>query len=264
MNSSLILPSDLKCGYFDCSGFGALKVSPKRVCTMFELEYYPEDAKYSFANEVAYPIRRNWVRICSPGEERYSELPFKAKFVKFSAEGRLADELNKAPRYFYVHQTFEITNLLDEIIEIYTMHSCDDLLLQGKLLTYISLLLSEAICSQMCDLYKYGIIISAQEFIKEHHQESIKLCDIAKAVNLSANYFHTLFTESCGLTPREYLEDYRIKVAKKLLLTTQLTLSEIAEQCGFSSQQYLTTIFKAKVKCPPIRFKQQYQSTYFN
>ena len=264
MSSGLILPSDLKCGYFDCSGFGALKVSPKRVCTMFELEYYPEDAKHSFSNGVAYPIRRNWVRICSPGEERYSELPFKAKFIKFSAEGKLADELNKAPRYFYIDQTFEITNLLDEIIAIYTMHGCDDFLLQGKLLTYISLLLREATRSQLCDFYKNEIIIRAQDFIKEHYRESIKLCDIAKVVNLSANYFHTLFTETCGLTPRKYLEEYRIQVAKKLLLTTQLTLSEIAEQCGFSSQQYLTTIFKSRFKCPPIKFKQQHQSTYFN
>lgn len=264
MNSRLVLPSNLTCGYFDCSGFGALKISPKRVCTMFELEYYPEDAKYSFSNGAAYPIRRNWVRICSPGEERYSELPFKAKYIKFSTEGKLADELNKAPRYFYIHKTLELTTLLDEIIEIYTMHSCDDLLLHGKLLTYISLLLKEASHSQMCDLYKYGIIMRAQEFLKEHYQESIKLRDIAKAVNLSPNHFHTLFKETCGLTPREYLEDYRIKVVKKLLLTTQLTLSEIAEQCGFSSPQYLTTVFKARVKCPPIKFKQQYQSTYFN
>ena len=82
MENRLLLPTNLLCGYFDCATFGQLSVSPKRICTIFEIEYYLEDAGNTYSDGVAYPIRRNWVRLCVPGEERYSELPFKTKYVK--------------------------------------------------------------------------------------------------------------------------------------------------------------------------------------
>ena len=179
-------------------------------------------------------------------------------------EGKLAEILRSAPRYFHVSQSLEANTLLDEIITVYSMQERDDILLYGKLLSYISLVLENANRLDRVDSYQNEMMVSAQEFIKAHHGEPIKLCDIAKAVNLSPNYFHTLFSEACGQTPREYLEEYRIKVAKKLLLTTQLTLCAIAEECGFHNQQYLTTVFKSRVGCSPSQFRSQHQSAYFN
>lgn len=263
MSNKLSLPFNLNCGYFDSHSFGLVKTSPKRVCTTFEVEYFLEDGNYTFCDGRKYQIRRDFVLICSPGEERYSELGFKTKYVKFAAEGKLAEMLNKASRYFHVSRSLEANNLLDEIIMVYTMDERDEILLQGKLLTYISLLLENSRRSVGVDLYKNEIIVTAQEFIKEHCGESIKLCDIAKAVNLSPNYFHTLFADVCKMTPRQYLEEYRLGVAKRLLITTMLTLGEIAEQSGFNNQQYLTKVFKSRVGCTPVQFKRQHQRAYF-
>jgi two-component system response regulator YesN len=60
------------------------------------------------------------------------------------------------------------------------------------------------------------------------------------------------------------LEEYRINTAKRLLLTTQLPLGTVSEQCGFHTQQYLTVVFKAKVGCTPAQFRRQHQSAYFD
>ena len=46
----LTLPTDITCGYFDCSEFGGLKVSPKRKVLKFEIEFYLEDANSTFSN----------------------------------------------------------------------------------------------------------------------------------------------------------------------------------------------------------------------
>lgn len=263
MKNEFLLPTNLTCGYFDCSSFGNLKVSPKRICATFEIEYFLEDGKNTYANGVGYPIRRNFVRICSPGEERYSELPFQTKYVKFSAEGKLAEILKNAPRYFYVSRSMEVRTLLDEIITLHAMQEWDEIQLYGKLLHYISLLLDDADRTRQMDSYPGGVVIQAQEYIKGHYREPIRLYDIAKSVHLSPNYFHTVFSECCRKTPREYLEDYRIDVAKRFLLVTKLSLSEIAEQCGFQNQQYLSTVFKRKVGCSPAQFRQQQQKNYF-
>ena len=180
MSNKLLLPSNLICGYFDSAAFGTIKETPKRTCTMFEIEYFLEDGKNIFLNGNAYHVQKNRVHICLPGDVRNSELPFKTKFVKFYAEGKLADILNAAPRYFRVYRSFEALSLLDEIIAIQTSTECDELLLQGKLLTYISLLFEEANSAQKASSYKRRIVMQSQSYIKEHYSEPIKLSDIAK------------------------------------------------------------------------------------
>ena len=264
MKNELLLPTNLTCGYFDCSSFIPLSISPKRICTTFEIEYFLEDGKNTYSDGNSYRICRNFALICSPGEERYSELPFKTKYVKFAAEGKLAEILKNAPRYFCVLRNHEATTLLDEIITLHTMEAWDEIQLYGKLLAYISLLLGDANHSGTADSYKSKIVVKAQEYMKAHYGETVRLCNIAGAVSLSPNYFHTIFSEVCGQTPREYLEAYRVSIAKRLLLTTQLSLSEIAEQCGFHNQQYLTTVFRSHVDCSPVQFKRTHQKTYFS
>ena len=262
MSNKLILPQAITCGYYDSLNFSSLKRSVQRTSTMFEIEYFLEDGKHTYVGDTAYPISKNFVLICTPGDKRYSDLPFKTKYVKFSVEGRLADVLKSCPRYFHISTSLEALTLLDEIIALHA--SENDLLLYGKLLNYISLLADNANRWASGDLYQNEIIEKAQEFINDNYREQIRLSDIANAVNLSPNYFHTIFSKNCGKTPRQYLEDYRISVAKKLLLTTKLTLEDIAERCGFETQQYLTTVFKAQTGFSPAQFKRQHQSTYFN
>ena len=40
MNNELLLPAKITCGYFDCSSFASLKVSSKRICTVFEIDIH--------------------------------------------------------------------------------------------------------------------------------------------------------------------------------------------------------------------------------
>lgn len=263
MSNQLTLPARLVCGHFDSNSFGPIKMTPKRTCTTFEIEYFLEEGNNIFLNDSTYRVKKNCVHICSPGDVRNSELPFKTKFVKFYVEGKLANMLKSAPKYFRVYRSYEALALLDEIIMLSTSSESDELLLQGKLLTYISLILEEADSAQKASSYKRRIVMQSQSYIKEHFCEQIKLSDIARDVNLSPNYFHSLFTEVCGMTPHDYLVEHRINIAKNLLITADLSLSDIAERCGFKNQQYLTSVFKSKIGLSPTHFKKEHQSAYF-
>lgn len=229
---------------------------------MFEIEYFLEDAGNTYTGDVIYPIRRNWVCLCLPGAERHSDLPFKTKYVKFSVEGKIAELLRAAPPYFRVYRTHEALALLDDVISLSTATPPNDILLYGKLLSYLALILEESERSQTVESYKNKLVLRAQNFIQEHYAEPIRLADIAREVNLSPNYFHTLFTEVCGFTPRIYLEQHRVAQAKKLLLTTRLALAEIAERCGFKTQQYLTAVFKEYLSVSPAEFRRHHQNAY--
>ena len=165
MSNQITLPENLICGYFDSATFGTIKTTPKRTCAMFEIEYFLEEGNNIFLNGNSYHVKKNRVHICSPGDVRNSELPFKTKFVKFTVEGKLSDMLIAAPRYFRVYRSFEALALLDEIIMLYTSEEHDELLLHGKLLTYISLILEEANSAQRASSYKRRIVMQAQSFI---------------------------------------------------------------------------------------------------
>lgn len=263
MSNGLILPKEFICGYFDSNVFGPIKKYEKRKCTVFEIEYYLEDGNNISLNKQTYRIKKDHVQICSPGDIRNSELHFKTKYIKFHAEGKLAELLYSAPRYFRIYRSFEALTLLDEIIMLHTSDIPDEILLYAKLLTYISLVLDEADQSKKAKSYKHSIIMQSQNFIKAHYKKQLKLADIANDVNLSPNYFHTIFTDTCGITPHDYLVEYRINIAKNLLITTQLTISDIAERCGFKNQQYMTTVFKTKVGTSPTELRREHQNAYF-
>ena len=66
MSSELILPELLMCGYYDSSLFSSAKVTPKRRCTMVEVEHFLEDGKNIFLNNEAFPIRKTMFSFLYP------------------------------------------------------------------------------------------------------------------------------------------------------------------------------------------------------
>jgi AraC family transcriptional regulator len=74
---------------------------------------------------------------------------------------------------------------------------------------------------------------------------------IAGAINLSPTYFASLFKRATGLSLHQYVIQQRVERAKLLLLTTDLTSTDIALQVGFSSQSHLTQHFKRLTRITP-------------
>ena len=258
---SLALPENIICGYFDCSIFGDLKESPERVRTLYEIEYFLEDGKFTYTEGVAYPIKKGYIRVGAPGERCNSLLPFKTKYVKFSVDGEIGELLKNSPHYFKCHHPFEIEKMLDELISLYQSKSRDDVLLYGKLMVFISLIVSDSKLSSLSQ-DKNDTVQRAKKYISEHISDSLTLLNIANAVNLSPNYFHSLFHGIENATPREYITEYRLSLACELLRTTSLSLSEIAEKCGFCNQQYLSLIFKKKYGISPKEYRKNSGRNY--
>lgn len=80
-------------------------------------------------------------------------------------------------------------------------------------------------------------------FIKDNYQRQISNKDIADSVNYHEFYVNKLIQKQTGVTLHRYLTNYRIRIAAKLLVTTELTVSKISEMCGFSSPAYFISAF---------------------
>ncbi len=87
-------------------------------------------------------------------------------------------------------------------------------------------------------------IEKSRHFIENNYQRDISLSDCAEYVGISSYYLSHMFREQTGQTFVEYLSGVRIRHAEELSLTTDLTIAEIAGQCGYVNVTYFCKVFK--------------------
>ncbi|MBE9190472.1 helix-turn-helix transcriptional regulator [Gloeocapsopsis crepidinum LEGE 06123] len=91
----------------------------------------------------------------------------------------------------------------------------------------------------------------AVTYINEHLEQKLTLAEIADLLQMSPHYFATLFKQSTGLAPHQYITQCRIEQAKRLLTNRELTLIEICQQVGFQSQSHFTKVFRKYTATTP-------------
>lgn len=102
------------------------------------------------------------------------------------------------------------------------------------------------------------LLKAARSYIeKNFDNEEISLNTVAASVNLSPNYFSTIFSQGMGQTFIEYLTYVRMKKAKELLRSSNMKTSEIAYAVGYKDAHYFSYLFKKTQKCTPRDFKTQ-------
>jgi AraC-like DNA-binding protein len=101
------------------------------------------------------------------------------------------------------------------------------------------------------------LITRAKAYIQEHQTESLRLGQVAKAVNSSRFYFCKLFKKATGLSFTDYLSRIRVERARNLLLNPNLRVSEIAFEVGFQSLTHFNRVFKNAVGQSPTRYREQ-------
>jgi transcriptional regulator GlxA family with amidase domain len=96
---------------------------------------------------------------------------------------------------------------------------------------------------------------AAIAFITTNLGTPLRLDDIASAAGVSPFHFARLFRRSTGVSPHRYVTIARIERAKWLLRATPLSIAQVAFECGFASQSYLTTVFRRHVGVTPRTFR---------
>jgi len=84
----------------------------------------------------------------------------------------------------------------------------------------------------------------AKDFLNANLDGDVSLASVAAECNLSVSHFAHAFRRTFGRPPHRWLMERRIDVAEGLLLTSRLTLAEIASKCGFADQSALSRSFK--------------------
>lgn len=92
-------------------------------------------------------------------------------------------------------------------------------------------------------------------YIREHYLEPISAKSVAECFHLTPNYFSEIFKKHTGIGFSAYVKNLRLKFAAKLLLTSDMTVNEIAVKSGFNSTTYFFNSFKAAYGMSPEQFR---------
>ncbi len=97
-----------------------------------------------------------------------------------------------------------------------------------------------------------------KDFIAANYMHDICLREMADLVCMSEDSFSRFFKNKTGRTPNRYVNDYRLGVAARLLLNTQLPVSEIGYSCGFNTLSHFNRLFRESKGCTPSEFRERF------
>lgn len=95
------------------------------------------------------------------------------------------------------------------------------------------------------------------DFIEEHLGQDLSLDTMAHLVQLSPHYFASLFKQSVGQAPHQYVLQRRIQRAKQLLKQPELMIAQVAQCVGFQNQNHFSTAFRRIVGCTPNAYRHE-------
>lgn len=97
-----------------------------------------------------------------------------------------------------------------------------------------------------------------KEYITKNYMHDISLQDMSSLIRMAPDSFSRFFRNKTGRTPNRFLIDYRLGIAARMLVTTQLSVSEIGFSCGFNTLSHFNRLFRESKGCTPSEFREQF------
>ena len=244
-------------------------VTPNRKTTMFELELPMESGGISYIDDTSCPISENMVICAKPGQTRHTRLPFKCYYIHLIAkDGLLHHILSALPNYIEIRDTSRLRELFQMLCQHYSSDEANrELMLQSLVLELVYVLTQHAPLSETSRVPKrnhHQLIGDTLDYINHNLSADLRLEVLCRRAGFTPIYFHKLFKASTGKKLHEYVEEQRIKKAVDLMISTDLSLAQIAYECGFSSQSYFSYAFKRCKGISPRSYAKEVISRYEN
>ena len=264
----MILPDIVAIGIYNSQkSMRNTEISRNRKTTMFEIELPIENGGITYINSESHPIVPDMIICGKPGAVRHTRFPFKCYYIHMILrEGVLYDALMEIPDILETDKRAVYQDIFENLCKYYhTAMDSDQIMLQSLILKLIHTLSKEAKKYTRQESIKRNNDLTVEKvlnYIRENLTEDLSLEKLAEMSSLSPIYFHKCFKASVGKTLRDYVEEQRIKKAANLLVATELSLTDIAFECGFSSQSYFSYVFKRRMRVTPREYAQELQKQY--
>lgn len=160
-------------------------------------------------------------------------------YVKSQLLG-IADELHQKQPQFNAMAMMKLSSLL-----IYAMR-CN---LRDK----------TQLVSSLANTAKHKKVSEVASYIVSHAAEARSLDDLAKRFFISKCYLSRIFKEVTSFTVSEYININRVQKAQKMLLDSDLSITQISDSLGYESITYFEKVFSKFTETSPLKYRKQYR-----
>ena len=154
----------------------------------------------------------------------------------------------------------ELYRIVKDMMEHNTYGLSNDLRRNGQLGIFLSVIAEGSRVEKHGDDDKANIYVrKAVSFIQNNYCNPIKVTDVADYVCINRSYLYTLFQNSMGMSPQQFLMTFRITKATELLQLTSLPIESIALSCGYHDPLVFTKAFRQMKQMSPTSFRKEMQ-----
>ena len=97
------------------------------------------------------------------------------------------------------------------------------------------------------------------EFIRSNLSSNISISELSRKACMSESNFYRVFKNELGVSPIDFINNERIKLAVSLLQDKRRSIKEIYQECGFESRSYFNRVFKSRKKMAPGDYQSRIQ-----
>lgn len=101
------------------------------------------------------------------------------------------------------------------------------------------------------------LIQKAVTYLFKNFRDDISLSELAELLHVSVNYLGVLFRNSTGVSFREYLNILRLKYSCRLLLSSDLSVKEVAYASGYKTNEHFLRVFKHNLNMTPSEYRRK-------
>ena len=178
------------------------------------------------------------------------------QFINPLIEGRVATDVFITPEQSYHRNASRCICEIDKLCDARPQGY--QLAVKGWLFQFLYLLISNqknrdsVSKSKTKSLEKLKTIL---KYVEEHYAEAITIDEIASLSYYSKSHFMKFFKSHMGMGFIEYLNDYRLTIAARLLSTSDDSILQIASAVGFDNLSYFNRLFKRKFHDTPGHYR---------
>ena len=202
-----------------------------------------------------------------PHEYYPDEIKWDTRYVAFDGYAcrDILSELNMTgPMVIKVADTGSMKKLYDKIFvalksdKVYGNYTCSGLV-YSYILEFYRLASDIAVKG---GAEKSNILMPALNYIDNNFRNDFSVAVLAEISGVSQQYLCRIFKQTMNLRPNEYITRRRLIEAKKLLSESDIPVSDVAAQSGFSDTGYFCTVFRRYESITPVEYRKIYKNLF--
>lgn len=200
-----------------------------------------------------YPNQRHSQMVKKDGVSTYLSIMFQASGISPELKNKI------------VHLSNHYTQVIEKMVELSNRPSApfyaDEMITLFKSVIIQMLKSDQAFYDEpstsMRENYENELFQSIVDYLHHHVEAENQVNDLVNHFSLSRSTLQLLFKKYANMTPKNYINQLRLKRSKLLIKESKLTLSEIAETLGYGSLQYFSRVFTQEYGMSPSHYAKQ-------